>query len=68
MSGLSRTEQVIVFLSANGPSRNSEIADELYTHSGDIARMMSKLTHRGIVRRVDGGQGRGHKATYALCS
>lgn len=48
-----------------GPATHAQIA-RVVPPEFSIARTMCELIHRGVVKRVDGGQGRGTKATYAL--
>lgn len=60
-----RTSIILTRL-ADGPATNAELAELLFTHSGDVARCMAALSRRGLVRRCDGGTGRGTVALYAL--
>jgi predicted ArsR family transcriptional regulator len=53
----------ILSMLALAPATNADIADELCTHSGDVARTMSVLVNRGVVvreivpkQRVGGGR------------
>lgn len=60
-----RIDQVLARL-ADGPATAAELAEVLYTHTGDVSRMMSQLRMKGRVRRVDNGSGRGSIALYGL--
>lgn len=60
----SRAAEVMAILDSV-TATNAFLADALYTHCGDIARLMNKLMKRGLVVRVDGGSGRGSRAIYA---
>lgn len=48
------------------PLTNEQLQELTGDHSAGVARTMNKLIKSGRARRVDGGSGRGGKATYAL--
>lgn len=52
----------------SGPMTNAQLGDAIGEHSGSVARDCAHLIKAGRVVRVDGAQGRGTKATYALVS
>lgn len=51
---------------ARGPKTAAQLAEIVGLHSGVIAARVSPLIHDGRVKRVDGGEGRGSIAVYAL--
>ena len=60
---LTRRERIIVRLT-KGPASGAQLAELLYTHTGDIARIMCALRKEGLVAST--ATGRGTKATYSL--
>ncbi len=56
----------ILRLIAERPRTNIELQHLCCDHGGSIARAMSKLIAAGKAARIDGGSGRGSRATYAL--
>jgi hypothetical protein len=62
----SKTSRAILARLRDGPATNRELQEVACTHSGDIARRMCAFARLGYVKRIDGGQGRGWPAVYAL--
>lgn len=50
----------------SGPKTNAELADLTCDHGGGVSRSMAKLIADGRAKRIDGNQGRGSIALYAL--
>lgn len=49
-----------------GPKTTEQLLQVTGTCSADISRDCAGLRHAGLVKRVDGGSGRGSRAIYAL--
>ncbi|SCY89394.1 hypothetical protein SAMN05660666_03462 [Novosphingobium aromaticivorans] len=49
-----------------GPKTTEQLLRVTGTCSADISRDCAGLRHAGLVKRVDGGSGRGSRAVYAL--
>lgn len=49
----------------SGPATNAELQDACEAHGGEVARACNQLMRSGMVKRVDGGAGRGTIAIYA---
>ena len=58
--------QAILRRLRKGPATNAQLQEACLDHSGGIARTISQMRALGLVRRVDGGSGRGSRAIYAL--
>ena len=62
---MSGTRAILAAL-RDGPKTNRELQDLTCDHSGSVARNCVQLRDLGLVIRVDGNQGRGTRAIYAL--
>lgn len=51
---------------ASGNITTGQLADLFGDSSGRMARAMAQLRNDGVVKRVDGGSGRGSVAVWAL--
>lgn len=66
MAGLSVAERCLTALNHLGRADTGRIADAVRERSGIVAGRLQELRSRGLVRRLDDGEGRGSIAEWEV--